>query len=50
MKEYLGVLFGRRDDSAFVLRQRQYLLNLLKFWHGRLQTVCDPVRAQEKDW
>jgi hypothetical protein len=26
MKEYLGVLFERRDDGAFVLSQRQYLL------------------------
>jgi Reverse transcriptase (RNA-dependent DNA polymerase) len=30
MKEYLGVLFERRDDGAFVLSQRQYLLNLLQ--------------------
>jgi hypothetical protein len=28
MKEYLGVLFERRDDGAFVLRQLQYLLNV----------------------
>jgi Reverse transcriptase (RNA-dependent DNA polymerase) len=28
MKEYLGVLFERRDDGAFVLSQRQYLLNV----------------------
>jgi hypothetical protein len=30
MKEYFGVLFERRDDGAFVLSQRQYLLNLLQ--------------------
>jgi Reverse transcriptase (RNA-dependent DNA polymerase) len=30
MKEYLGVLFERRDDGAFVLSQRQYLLNGLQ--------------------
>jgi Reverse transcriptase (RNA-dependent DNA polymerase) len=29
MKEYLGVLFERRDDGAFVLSQRQYLLSIL---------------------
>jgi Reverse transcriptase (RNA-dependent DNA polymerase) len=28
MKEYLGVLFERRDDGTFVLSQRQYLLNV----------------------
>jgi Reverse transcriptase (RNA-dependent DNA polymerase) len=30
LKEYLGVLFERRDDGAFVLSQRQYLLNVLQ--------------------
>jgi Reverse transcriptase (RNA-dependent DNA polymerase) len=30
MKEYLGVLFEHRDDGAFVLSQRQYLLNVLQ--------------------
>jgi hypothetical protein len=30
MKEYLGVLSERRDDGAFVLNQRQYLLNVLE--------------------
>jgi Reverse transcriptase (RNA-dependent DNA polymerase) len=30
MKEYLGVLFERRDDGALVLSQRQYLLNVLQ--------------------
>jgi hypothetical protein len=30
MKKYLGVLFERREDGAFVLSQRQYLLNLLQ--------------------
>jgi hypothetical protein len=30
MKEYLGVLFERRDDGAFVLSQRQYLLSVLQ--------------------
>jgi hypothetical protein len=30
MKEYLGVLFERRDDGACVLTQRQYLLNVLQ--------------------
>jgi Reverse transcriptase (RNA-dependent DNA polymerase) len=30
MKEYLGVLFERRDDGAFVQSQRQYLLNVLQ--------------------
>jgi Reverse transcriptase (RNA-dependent DNA polymerase) len=30
MKEYLGVLFDRRDDVAFVLNQRQYMLNVLQ--------------------
>jgi hypothetical protein len=30
MKEYLGVLFERRDDGAFVLSLRQYLLNVLQ--------------------
>jgi Reverse transcriptase (RNA-dependent DNA polymerase) len=29
MKEYLSVLFERREDGAFVLSQRQYLLNVL---------------------
>jgi hypothetical protein len=28
MKEYLGVLFERRDDGAFVLSHRQYWLNV----------------------
>jgi hypothetical protein len=30
MKEYLGVLFERRNDGAFVLSQRQELLNVLQ--------------------
>jgi hypothetical protein len=30
MKEYLGVLLERRDDGAFVLSQRQYLLHVLQ--------------------
>jgi Reverse transcriptase (RNA-dependent DNA polymerase) len=30
MKKYLGVLFERRDDGAFVLSQGQYLLNVLQ--------------------
>jgi hypothetical protein len=30
MKEYLGVLFERRDDGTFVLSQRQYLMNVLQ--------------------
>jgi hypothetical protein len=30
MKEYLGVLFERRDDGAFILSQRQRLLNVLQ--------------------
>jgi hypothetical protein len=30
MKEYLGVLFERREDCAFVLSQRQYFLNVLQ--------------------
>jgi hypothetical protein len=30
MKEYLGVLFERRDDGAFVHSQRQYLVNVLQ--------------------
>jgi hypothetical protein len=30
MKDYLGVLFERRDDGAFILSQRQYLLNVLQ--------------------
>jgi Reverse transcriptase (RNA-dependent DNA polymerase) len=30
MKEYLGVLFECRDDGAFVLSQRQCLLNVLQ--------------------
>jgi hypothetical protein len=30
MKDYLSVLFERRDDGAFVLSQRQYLLNVLQ--------------------
>jgi hypothetical protein len=29
MKEYWGVLFERRDDGAFVLSQRRYLLHVL---------------------
>jgi Reverse transcriptase (RNA-dependent DNA polymerase) len=50
MKEYLGVLFERHDDGAFVLSQRQYFLNVLKrFGIGRLQAVSNPVRAQEND-
>jgi hypothetical protein len=35
MKEFLGVLFERRDDGAFVLSQRQYF----NVWRGRLQAV-----------
>jgi hypothetical protein len=30
MKEYLGVLFERRDGGAFVLNQRQCLLNVFQ--------------------
>jgi Reverse transcriptase (RNA-dependent DNA polymerase) len=30
MKEYLGVLFERRNDGAFVLSQGQYFLNVLQ--------------------
>jgi hypothetical protein len=30
MKDYLGVLFERREDGAFVLSQRQCLLNVLQ--------------------
>jgi Reverse transcriptase (RNA-dependent DNA polymerase) len=30
MKEYLGVLFECRDDGAFVLSQRQYMLDVLQ--------------------
>jgi Reverse transcriptase (RNA-dependent DNA polymerase) len=30
MKEYLGVLFELREDGAFVLSQRQYLMNVLQ--------------------
>jgi hypothetical protein len=30
MKAYLGVLFERRDDGAFVLSQSKYLLNVLQ--------------------
>jgi hypothetical protein len=30
LKEYLGVLFERHEDGAFVLSQRQYLLNVLQ--------------------
>jgi Reverse transcriptase (RNA-dependent DNA polymerase) len=39
MKEYLGVLFERRDDGAFVLSQRQYLLNVLQRFR---MEVCKP--------
>jgi hypothetical protein len=30
MKEYLGVMFERRDDGTLVLSQRQYLLSILQ--------------------
>jgi Reverse transcriptase (RNA-dependent DNA polymerase) len=39
MKKYLGVLFERRDDGAFVLSQRQYLLNVLQRFG---MEVCKP--------
>jgi hypothetical protein len=39
MKEYIGVLFERRDDGAFVLSQRQYLLDELQ--HFGMED-CEP--------
>jgi Reverse transcriptase (RNA-dependent DNA polymerase) len=32
MKKYLGVLFEHRDDGAFALTQRQFLLNVLQLF------------------
>jgi hypothetical protein len=46
MKEYLSVLFERRDDDAFELSQRQYLLNFLQRFGmehcKRCATSCVP--------
>jgi hypothetical protein len=39
IKKYLGVLFERRDDGAFALNQRQYLLNVLQRFG---MEVCKP--------
>jgi hypothetical protein len=53
MKEYLGVLFERREDGALVLSQRQYLLNVLQRFGMEdckpCATPCNPVHAQEND-
>jgi Reverse transcriptase (RNA-dependent DNA polymerase) len=49
MKEFLGVLFERRDDGEFVLSQRQYLLNvLLRFdmeYFKPCATPCVPKKT-----
>jgi Reverse transcriptase (RNA-dependent DNA polymerase) len=39
MNGYMGLLFKRRDDGAFVLSQRQYLLNVL---HRFGMEYCKP--------
>jgi Reverse transcriptase (RNA-dependent DNA polymerase) len=49
MKEYLGVLFERRDDGAFVLSQRQYLLNVLQRFGMEDCKRCATPCAQEND-
>jgi Reverse transcriptase (RNA-dependent DNA polymerase) len=49
MKESLGVRFERREDDAFVLSQRQYLLNVLqRFGMGDCkpcETPCVPKKT-----
>jgi Reverse transcriptase (RNA-dependent DNA polymerase) len=53
MKEYLGVLFGRRDDGAFVLSQRQYFLNALQHFGMKYckpcATQCVPRKASDEE-
>jgi Reverse transcriptase (RNA-dependent DNA polymerase) len=48
MKEYLGVLFKRREDGAFVLSQRQYLLNVLqRFGMENCKPCATPCMAKK---
>jgi Reverse transcriptase (RNA-dependent DNA polymerase) len=52
MKEYLGVLFERREDGASVLSQRQYLLNVLQRFGMEdckpCATLCVPKKSIDK--
>jgi hypothetical protein len=48
MKEYLGVLFERRDDGAFVLSQRQYLLNVLQRYGIKIASRKQPRACPRK--
>jgi Reverse transcriptase (RNA-dependent DNA polymerase) len=48
MKEYLGVLFERRDDGAFVLSQRQYLLNVLQRLAWKIASRVKPRACTRK--
>jgi Reverse transcriptase (RNA-dependent DNA polymerase) len=49
IKEYLGVLFERCDDGAFVLSQRQHLLNVLQRFGMKdckpCATLCMPKKT-----
>jgi hypothetical protein len=49
MKEYLSVLFERRDDGSFVLSQRQYLLNVRQRFGMEdckpCATPCEPKKT-----
>jgi Reverse transcriptase (RNA-dependent DNA polymerase) len=49
MKEYLGVLYERREDGAFTAPAPVLAECISTFWHGRLQAVCNPVHGQEND-
>jgi Reverse transcriptase (RNA-dependent DNA polymerase) len=50
MKEYLGVLFERREDVAFVLSQRQHLLNVLqRFGMEDCKPCATPCVPMKKD-
>jgi hypothetical protein len=52
MKKYSGVLFERRDDGAFVLSQRQYLLNVLQRFGMEYcepcATLCVPKKTMDE--
>jgi Reverse transcriptase (RNA-dependent DNA polymerase) len=48
IKEYLGVLFERRDDDTFVLSQRQYLLNVIQRFGMEDCKPCATPRVPKK--
>jgi hypothetical protein len=52
MKKYSGVLFECRDDGAFVLSQRQYLLNVLQRFGMKdckqCATLCVPKKTMDE--